>query len=127
MKQRILVVEDEAPVRLLLEKILKLADYEVVSAGDGMAAIRVARESPPDAVVCDLTMPGIDGYQVCAMFKRDKSFKAPIIVLSGRVRDKDVKAALDAGADAFLSKPVNREELLAKLKELLTPPAEPSA
>ncbi len=126
MKQRILVVEDEAPVRLLLEKMLKLAGYEVVCAADGMAAIRAARETPPDAVVCDLTMPGIDGYQVCTMFKRDKSFKAPIIVLSGRVRDKDVKAALDAGADTFLAKPVNREELLAKLKELLTPPAEPA-
>ena len=120
--KRILVVEDEAPVRLLVEKMLTMAGYEVTSAADGMKAIAAARNAPPDAVVCDLTMPGIDGYQVCSMFKRDKTFKAPIIVLSGRVRDKDVKAALDAGADAFLSKPVNREELLAKIKELL--PAE---
>lgn len=117
--KRILVVEDEAPVRLLVEKILTMAGYEVVSAADGMKALSAARENPPDAVICDLTMPGIDGYQVCTMFKRNKDFKAPIIVLSGRVRDKDVKAALDAGADAFLNKPVNREELLAKVAELL--------
>jgi len=121
--KRILVVEDEAPVRLLVEKILTAAGYEVTTAADGMKALAAARTCQPDVVVCDLTMPGIDGYETCSMFKRDKSFKAPIIVLSGRVRDKDVKAALDAGADAFLSKPVNREKLLAKIAELLPPSA----
>jgi CheY-like chemotaxis protein len=121
--KRILVVEDEAPVRLLVEKILTMAGYEVTTAADGKKAIAAARTCQPDVVVCDLTMPAIDGYQLCSMFKRDKSFRAPIIVLSGRVRDKDVKAALDAGADAFLSKPVNREELLAKIAELIPPTA----
>ncbi len=97
--KRILVVEDEAPVRLLIEKILTMAGYEVVSAQDGKHALVAAR---------------------------DKQFSAPIIVLSGRVRDTDVKAALDAGADAFLSKPVNREDLLAKISELM-PPAAPGS
>jgi CheY-like chemotaxis protein len=129
MKQhRILIVDDEAPTRLLLEKILLAAGYLVTSAHNGQTALKVSRAVVPDLVVCDLTMPGIDGFSLCSMFKRDGNFRAPILVLSGRVREKDKQEALDTGADAFLSKPVNREALLAKVAELLTPkPTTPQA
>jgi DNA-binding response OmpR family regulator len=127
--RRILVVDDEAPMRLLLEKMLKAAGYEVIAVSGGRAALQEARDQKPDLVILDLTMPGIDGYAVCTMLKRDRTMKMPIIILSARSREKDYKQALDAGCDAFVSKPVNREELLAKVAELLaaqeTP--EPSA
>jgi CheY-like chemotaxis protein len=110
--KHILVADDEAPVRLLLEKILQSAGYRVTSVPDGLAAVKAAREDPPDLAICDLSMPGIDGFTVCSMFKRNKTFKAPVLVLSGRVNEKDIKAALKTGADAFIPKPVEREKLL---------------
>jgi CheY-like chemotaxis protein len=117
--KRILVADDEAPVRLLLEKILQSAGYRVTSVPDGTAALKAAREDPPDLAICDLLMPGIDGFTLCSMFKRNKTFKAPILILSGRVSEKDEQAALRAGADAFIHKPVEREKLLATVAEWL--------
>lgn len=117
--KRILVADDEAPVRLLLEKILQSAGYRVTSVPDGTAALKAAREDPPDLAICDLSMPGVDGFSVCSMFKRNKAFNAPILVLSGRVAEKDIKAALKTGADAFIPKPVEREKLLAAVAEWL--------
>jgi CheY-like chemotaxis protein len=114
-----LVVDDEAPVRLLVEKILQSAGYRVTSVPDGIAALKGAREDPPDLAICDLSMPGIDGLTVCSMLKRNKTFRAPILVLSGRVSEKDIQAARKAGADEFISKPVEREKLLATVAEWL--------
>jgi len=117
--KHILVVDDEAPIRLLLQKILESAGYRVTAAGDGMSALKVAREDPPNLAICDLSMPGMDGFSVCSMLKRNRVFKAPVLVLSGRVAEKDVKAALKTGADAFIPKPVEREKLLAAVAEWL--------
>jgi CheY-like chemotaxis protein len=117
--KHILVVDDEAPIRLLLEKILQSAGYRVTSVAGGMAAIKVAREDPPDLAICDLSMPGVDGFSVCSMFKRNKAFNAPILILSGRVAEKDIQNALKTGADAFIPKPVEREKLLAAVASWL--------
>lgn len=113
------MVEDERPTLILIEKILVASGYRVTGVLDGIAALNSARADPPDLVLLDLIIPGIDGYGVCALLKRDSNFHAPIAVLSGRTSDKDVKAALDAGADAFLPKPLDRKFLLAKVAELL--------
>jgi CheY-like chemotaxis protein len=117
--KHILVVDDEAPVRLLLLKILESAGYRVTAVANGMAAIKAAREDPPNLVVCDLSMPGIDGFTVCSMFKRTRAFVAPVLALSGRLSEKDHQDALKAGADAFISKPVEREKLLSTVAEWL--------
>jgi len=117
--KHILVADDEAPVRLLLEKILQSAGYRVTSVPDGMAAIKSAREDPPDLAICDLSMPGIDGLTVCSMLKRTRTFKAPVLVLSGHASEKDVQTVLKAGADAFIPKPVEREKLLTTVAEWL--------
>ncbi len=119
MAKRILVVDDEPTVRLLIEKQLQAAGYEVDACGDGRSALRAARENRPDLAIFDLTMPGLDGYSLVTMFRRDTSLRVPIIVLSGRVKEMDIQAALDAGADAFIAKPADRETLLAKVAELL--------
>ena len=113
------MADDEAAIRLLLEKILQSAGYRVTSVPNGTAALKTAREDPPDLAIVDLSMPGVDGFSVCSMFKRTKNFKAPVLVLSGRVSEKDEQAALRAGADAFIRKPVEREKLLATVAEWL--------
>lgn len=95
------------------------ASYRVTGVPDGIAALKVAHANPPDLVLLDLIIPGVDGYGVCALLKRDRTFHAPIAVLSGRTNEKDVKAAFDAGADAFLPTPVERKSLLAKVAELI--------
>lgn len=114
------MVEDERPTLTLLEKMLVGAGYRVTGVLDGITALKVARADPPDLVLLDLIIPGVDGYGVCALLKRDRTFHAPVAILSGRTQEKDVKAAFDAGADAFMSKPFDRKHLLAKVAELLT-------
>jgi len=127
-RRHILVVEDDLPTLTLLEKILTAAGHRVTGVKDGIAALKVARADPPDLVLLDLIIPGVDGYGVCALLKRNRTFHAPIAVLSGRTQDKDVKAAFGAGADAFLPKPLDRTVLLAKISELLAaqPTTEPA-
>jgi len=117
--KHILVVDDEGPVRLLVQKILESAGYRVTAVGDGVSALKAAREDTPNLAICDLSMPGIDGFTVCSMFRRSKTPRVPILVLSGRVSEKDAQAALKAGADAFIQKPVEREKLLAAVAEWL--------
>lgn len=113
------MVEDERPTLSLLEKILTSAGYRVTGVLDGIAALKAAHAQPPDLVLLDLIIPGVDGYGVCALLKRDRTFHAPIAVLTGRTNQKDAKAAFEAGADAVLPKPINRQALLAKISELL--------
>jgi len=122
-RRHILVVEDERPTLTLIEKLLGGAGYRTTGVLDGMAAIRTAQADPPDFVLLDLIIPGVDGYGVCTLLKQDRNFRAPIVVLSGRAGEKDVKAAFGAGADAFLAKPIDRNALLAQIAALL--PAQP--
>ena len=119
-RRHILAVEDEQPTLTLLEKILAAAGYRVTGVRDGIAALKVAHTDTPDLVLLDLIIPGIDGYGVCALLKREKTFRAPIVILSARTKEKDTRAAFEAGADAILHKPIDRQALLAKISELLT-------
>jgi two-component system, OmpR family, alkaline phosphatase synthesis response regulator PhoP len=117
--KHILVVDDDPSMVLLVRKILQAAGYRVSTAPSGMAALGAVRQETPDLVILDLSMSGIDGFEVCAMLKRTRDFKSPIAVLSGRTTEKDIEAALGAGADAFIPKPVDRAALLGKVAELL--------
>lgn len=125
--KHILVIDDEAPVRLLMQKILESAGYRVTAVGDGASALKAAREDQPDLAICDLLMPGPDGFTLCSTFSRNKAFRIPVLVVSGSVSDKEEKAALKAGADAFIPKPVERERLLAAVADWLAPGAEQAA
>ena len=120
-QKHILVVEDEAPFQLFLQKLLQNAGYRVSAVPEGRAAIKRAREDRPDLVLLDLIMPGMDGYATCSMLKRADRRAAPVLVLSGRTTDKDEKAAYAAGADAFLRKPVDGDVLLERIRNLLEP------
>ncbi len=113
-KTLVLVAEDDAPVRNLLTTTLKTHDYKYVVAVNGNDAIMQAATSNPDVIFLDLGLPDIDGIEVIKKVREWSS--TPIIVISARSEDEDKIAALDAGADDYLTKPFSIEELLARLR-----------
>jgi two-component system, OmpR family, response regulator MprA len=115
---RLLVVDDDRAVREALRRALTLAGYEVKSAEGGAEAIELVAEELPDAVVLDVGMPEIDGLEVCRRL-RLLGNRVPILMLTARVEVSDRIAGLDAGADDYLVKPFDVEELKARLRALL--------
>jgi two-component system response regulator MprA len=115
---RILVVDDEPAVRRALERALSLADYEVTLAADGREALDAIAAEPPDAVVLDIMMPGIDGLEVTRRIRRAGD-RTPILILTARDAIDDRVAGLDEGADDYLVKPFALRELQARLRALL--------
>jgi two-component system response regulator MprA len=115
---RILVVDDDRAVRDALRRVLTLAGYEVECAQDGAEAIEAVARLLPDAVVLDIGMPGIDGLEVCRRL-RLLGNRVPILMLTARVEVSDRVAGLDAGADDYLIKPFDIEELKARLRALI--------
>ncbi len=116
----ILIVDDEEDIRAVLQARLETAGYEVRSAETGMEALERIRTDPPDLIVLDLMLPGIDGFGVCAMVKRDQRFsKIPIIMLTARSQPQDRSTGAALGADAFLTKPFRADELLTQIHLLL--------
>jgi two-component system, OmpR family, response regulator MprA len=115
---RILVVDDDRAVRDALRRVLTLDGYDVQSADGGAEAIEAVAQSVPDAVVLDIGMPGIDGIEVCERV-RLLGNRVPILMLTARVEISDRVAGLDAGADDYLIKPFDVNELKARLRALL--------
>jgi len=115
---RVLVVDDDRAVRDALRRVLALAGYDVQVAEDGAEAIEAVVQAVPDAVVLDVGMPGIDGLEVCRRLRRLGN-RVPILMLTARVDISDRVAGLDAGADDYLIKPFDVDELKARLRALL--------
>jgi two-component system, OmpR family, response regulator MprA len=115
---KILVVDDDRAVRDALRRVLTLGGYEVQSAEGGAEAIEAVVQSVPDAVVLDVGMPEIDGLEVCERLRRLGN-RVPILMLTARVEVSDRVAGLDAGADDYLVKPFDNDELKARLRALL--------
>jgi len=113
----ILVVDDEPETVKYLRMNLAARGYQVLTAADGTEALKVFDERPVDLVLLDLTMPGIDGFQVCQRLRQ--TCDVPIVVLSARGRESDKVRALDLGADDYLTKPFGVEELLARVRAAL--------
>ena len=114
---KILVVDDEPQIREAIERSLVARGYAVELAGDGAVALDLAAAAPPDLVVLDLNMPVLDGLGFCRRIRTWSS--VPIIVLSVRDEEPDKIAALDLGADDYLTKPFGTGELLARVRALL--------
>ena len=114
---RVLVVEDDAEIADVLRRSLRLEGYEVRLTGDGVAALEQAFDFEPDAVVLDLGLPRLDGVDVCRRIRRDTD--VPILMLTARDGLDDRVVGLDSGADDYLVKPFERQELLARMRALL--------
>jgi two-component system KDP operon response regulator KdpE len=113
----VLVVEDEAPMRRALDIGLRARGYQVELAVSGEEALALASRRPPDVVILDLGLPGIDGIHVARSLRASSS--VPIIVLSARGAEPTKVAALDAGADDYVTKPFGMDELLARIRAAL--------
>ena len=120
---RILIVDDDRHNRLLLEVMLAPDGYSIVSAPTGEEALVMVAQQPPDLILLDVMMPGMDGYQVVARIKSNPSTKhIPVIMLSALDDRNSRMHGLSAGAEDFLTKPVNRVELCTRVRALLRPP-----
>ena len=120
MVQKILVVDDEAILRDTIAYNLEQAGYQVVKAADGLDALEIARKEPPDLVVLDIMLPGIDGLEVCRQLRRDRAtVTVPIIMLTAKADEIDKVVGLEVGADDYMTKPFGRRELLARVRALL--------
>ena len=116
-KQRILVVDDEAQIARVLRAGLAARGYDVRSASDGALALAAFDEWAPDLVITDLSMPGVDGVELCRRLRAHSA--VPIIVLSVRDEERTKVEALDAGADDYVTKPFGIEELGARVRAAL--------
>ena len=116
--ERILIVEDELPMRTALQDVLAAEGYRVLTAADGAAGLERAVNEKPDLILLDIMMPALDGYSVCAELRRLDN-PVPVLMLTAKGQVEDRVAGLDAGADDYLVKPFSTEELLARVRALL--------
>jgi two-component system KDP operon response regulator KdpE len=116
--QRVLVVEDEPPIRRFLRTSLSAQGYQVFEAEDGQSAQTVLQRNPIDVLVLDLGLPGTDGFDIIKQL-RESGSALPIIVLSSRTDEAGKVRALDLGADDYVTKPFGMDELLARLRAAL--------
>ncbi len=124
----VLLAEDDRAIRNALERALTLEGYRVTAVADGVEALAQAHRSRPDVLVLDVMMPGIDGLQVCRVLRAEGD-RTPVLILTALVETADRIAGLDAGADDYIVKPFDVEEVFARLRALLRRaapvPAEP--
>jgi DNA-binding response OmpR family regulator len=114
---RVLVVEDDAEIADVLRRSLRQEGYEVKTSADGVEALDVATGFVPDLVVLDLGLPRLDGVEVCRRLRAEGD--VPILMLTARAETEDRVSGLDSGADDYLVKPFERQELLARIRALL--------
>jgi DNA-binding response OmpR family regulator len=115
--KKVLIVDDDVKTVELVKLYLNRDDYQVLTAYDGIEALRLARESRPDLIVLDLMLPDIDGLEVCRVLRYESD--VPIIMLTARSTDQDKLAGLGLGADDYVTKPFSPKELAARVRAVL--------
>lgn len=122
----ILVIDDDELVSRTLQRALKMYDHQVMVANSGTEGLQLARRHRPDLFILDIMMPGADGYQVCRQIRGDPLLKdLPVLFLTAKAKDEDKIEGFRAGADDYLSKPFNMEELQLRVKAILRRAAVP--
>ena len=122
MAKRILAVDDQEDNRRILRDLLTAAGFEVIEAADGAEAVRQAAEHVPDLILMDVQLPDVDGYEATRQIKANPLLKAiPIITVTSFALSGDEGKALEAGSDFYMSKPFSPRQLLAKVREYLSP------
>src|SRR5262249_55515537 len=114
---RILVVDDEPRILSMMRRVLEVDGYGVLLASDGQAALDIFRSQPIDLLILDVMMPGLDGFEVCRTVRRESL--VPILMLTARDTGSDKVYGLDSGADDYVVKPFESDELMARVRALL--------
>ena len=118
--KKILIVDDEPDLVDTIQCRLEYCKYEVITAANGKEGLEKAKTERPDLIILDLLLPMINGYKICGLLKRDTKYaKIPIILLTAKTQEKDMKLGEQVGADAYLTKPFEPDVLLATIKELI--------
>jgi two-component system cell cycle response regulator DivK len=124
VSKRILVIEDQPDNRQILRDLLTNADFEVIEAEDGEVGLTAAAAHRPDLILMDIQLPGMDGYEVTRRLKADAQLHSiPIIAVTSYALTGEANTARAAGCDAYIPKPYSPRQLLAKVREFLSPPA----
>jgi DNA-binding response OmpR family regulator len=118
MHERILIVEDELPMRTALQDCLEVEQYRVLTAADGELGLKRALDEKPDLILLDVMLPRLDGFALCAELRR-LDISTPVLMLTAKGQIEDRVSGLDAGADDYLIKPFSTDELLARVRALL--------
>ena len=119
-KKKILLVEDEVDLVKAIELRLTKEGFDVITSLDGEDALKKARRENPDLLILDLMLPKIDGYKVCRLLKFDQKYKnVPVIMLTARVEERDRNLGMEMGADEYITKPFEWNDLLAKILNFL--------
>ena len=118
MSARVLIADDDRAIRDALTRALGLEGYDVVQAVDGNTALMLIESAQPDVAILDVMMPNVDGLTVCRVLRAERN-RLPVLMLTARTETPDRVAGLDAGADDYLAKPFDLDELLARLRALL--------
>jgi DNA-binding response OmpR family regulator len=116
-KKRILLVEDDSTLRETIAYNLERQKYKVVQAADGITALAKARKKTPDLIILDVMLPGMDGFEICRVLR--KEMNVPIIMLTARADEVDKVVGLEMGADDYMTKPFSMRELVARVKAML--------
>lgn len=125
MAKKILLADDSITIQKVISLTLASEDYDLIIVGDGEAAVQKAEETRPDLVIADVTMPGKTGYEVSSFIKNHPSLKGtPVLLLAGTFETVDTKQMAAAGADDHIIKPFESEDLIKKIRALLSRPAE---
>lgn len=120
MAKKILIIEDQTPMRRNVALMLQLEGYETCVAENGRAGIDVARQERPDLILCDVMMPELDGYAVIQALREDETFdNTPFIFLTAKSDRADIRIGMNFGADDYLTKPVVRDDLLSAVQTRL--------
>lgn len=120
VKERILVVDDERDIIELIKYNLELEGFRVIPSYNGEDALRLAKREPPDLLILDLMLPGMDGLEVCRVLKNDSlTNHIPIIMLTAKTKEPDIVVGLEMGADDYIAKPFSMRELVARVKAVL--------
>lgn len=119
---KILLIEDEEPVRENILELLEAEGFEAIAAENGRVGLELARQFLPDLILCDLRMPELDGYGVLKALRLDaKTAKIPVMFLTAKAAKTDLSYGLDLGADAYITKPFFLSELLRAIANVLHP------
>jgi len=117
---RVLIIDDEAPIRLLCRVNLEAEGMEVIDAGDGPTGLEKARSEEPDVILLDVMMPGLDGWQVAEELLNDERTRSiPIVFLTARAEARDRARGLDLGGIDYVTKPFNPTELAPQIRDLV--------